>query len=387
MLVLAACTQAPAPVQNNTQEPVPLLLKVTYAGGFVPTDMLQTVLTVTEGGNATLRTLGQNSTVTSEKTMILSTDEMDQLRRIVVNIGTLNKEYKQEPMLVADAGYADIVVKNMTTRIDPNVPEWYPGQLQPLRAWIDQVLSTFYEQPGQANLIECPPGIEKGGICTKEYNPVCANGQTYGNKCEACSAQSVNQYEEGACEGTGDINPDNGRVAFTQCTDPRPEICTREYNPVCGEVDNGVRCITTPCDSSDKVTFGNACEACANASTYGYWPGECGNMPSDTPKQCAASEDSYMSQLGPVCIKHYGDAEIKKWKTCNTQAQCTAGDSCVYATRTTDNKEVAWSGAPNEQGPYKESLRCVPEEYKNYLLHTSGVSGVDENGQSYSMIA
>jgi len=72
------------------------------------------------------------------------------------------------------------------------------------------------------------------------------------------------------------------RVAFTQC-DPeaRPSVCTKEYRPVCGEVDNGVRCITTPCESTERRTFGNACMACADPGTHGYWPNACDNPVQD----------------------------------------------------------------------------------------------------------
>ena len=33
---------------------------------------------------------------------------------------------------------------------------------------------------------------------------------------------------------------------FKSCETPRPQMCTREYRPVCGHVDTGIRCITTP---------------------------------------------------------------------------------------------------------------------------------------------
>ena len=70
-----------------------------------------------------------------------------------------------------------------------------------------------------------------------------------------------------------------GRLAFTKC-DPenRPQACTREYRPVCAEVDNGVRCVTTPCDSTDQKEFGNGCTACADAKTDGYWPVACAEL-------------------------------------------------------------------------------------------------------------
>lgn len=71
-------------------------------------------------------------------------------------------------------------------------------------------------------------------------------------------------------------------MAFTQCdAEHRPEVCTKEYRPVCAEVDNGVRCITTPCDSTDQRNFGNACMACADANVTGHWPVACEALGND----------------------------------------------------------------------------------------------------------
>lgn len=38
-----------------------------------------------------------------------------------------------------------------------------------------------------------------------------------------------------------------------------PITCTQEYDPVCGVVDTGIRCVTTPCPSSAEKTFSNKC--------------------------------------------------------------------------------------------------------------------------------
>lgn len=86
-----------------------------------------------------------------------------------------------------------------------------------------------------------------------------------------------------AVEATQDEKPEGenapaagGRMAFTTCdAEHRPEVCTKEYRPVCAEVDNGVRCITTPCDSTDQRNFGNACMACADPKVTGHWPVAC----------------------------------------------------------------------------------------------------------------
>lgn len=114
----------------------------------------------------------------------------------------------------------------------------------------------------------------------------------------AACASSVREPEEPAAEPTYEPPPapdepesppapdepaegsaPGGRLAFTTCDpDDRPQMCTKEYRPVCAEVDNGVRCVTTPCDSTDKKEFGNACTACADPKTHGYWPVPCAEL-------------------------------------------------------------------------------------------------------------
>lgn len=67
---------------------------------------------------------------------------------------------------------------------------------------------------------------------------------------------------------------------YTACQEPRPEMCTREYRPVCAQRDTGIRCVTTPCDSTEWVTLPSACTACSDADVLGHRPGECAERPS-----------------------------------------------------------------------------------------------------------
>lgn len=64
---------------------------------------------------------------------------------------------------------------------------------------------------------------------------------------------------------------------FTACTEPRRPMCTREYRPVCADVDTGIRCITTPCPSTETKTYANACMACADEKVRGYRQDACTN--------------------------------------------------------------------------------------------------------------
>ena len=60
-----------------------------------------------------------------------------------------------------------------------------------------------------------------------------------------------------------------------RCEDPRPQMCTREYRPVCALRDTGIRCVTIPCPSTEWKTYGNACDACADVDVIGHLPGAC----------------------------------------------------------------------------------------------------------------
>ena len=59
------------------------------------------------------------------------------------------------------------------------------------------------------------------------------------------------------------------------CPEQRPQMCTREYMPVCATRDTGVRCVTTPCPSSEQKTYSNGCEACADKKVLGYIANAC----------------------------------------------------------------------------------------------------------------
>lgn len=94
--------------------------------------------------------------------------------------------------------------------------------------------------------------------------------------CLACAeGVSVEAY---CAENTGTMGCDEAepsRDGYVACTEPRPEMCTMQYDPVCAEVDTGIRCITEPCPSTEWKTYGNGCSACGDADVLGYVPGEC----------------------------------------------------------------------------------------------------------------
>jgi len=62
-----------------------------------------------------------------------------------------------------------------------------------------------------------------------------------------------------------------------QCTDPRPQICTMDYTPVCATRDNSKPCATAACEPTETATYANACMACADPAVKYHLPTACGS--------------------------------------------------------------------------------------------------------------
>ena len=50
----------------------------------------------------------------------------------------------------------------------------------------------------------------------------------------------------------------------TKCLEPRPEMCTMDYNPVCGNLADG-----------SVKTYSNDCNACSDPDVTSFSQGEC----------------------------------------------------------------------------------------------------------------
>jgi len=95
----------------------------------------------------------------------------------------------------------------------------------------------------------------------------------------ACQSNAVNESgtNSSSSSSSSDKNdtPPIKQSNYTKCKDPRPEMCTREYRPVCAKRDTGVRCVTTPCSSTELVTKPTGCAACSDKKVFGYTLGAC----------------------------------------------------------------------------------------------------------------
>jgi len=53
-------------------------------------------------------------------------------------------------------------------------------------------------------------------------------------------------------------------VKLQDCEEPRPQVCTMDYRPVCASLSDG-----------SSKTFSNGCSACADSRVEGWHDGAC----------------------------------------------------------------------------------------------------------------
>jgi len=67
-----------------------------------------------------------------------------------------------------------------------------------------------------------------------------------------------------SCASVPPADKASARAAINVCEEPRPQVCTMDYRPVCG----------TLSDASVK-TYSNGCSACGDANVVSWVEGEC----------------------------------------------------------------------------------------------------------------
>ena len=72
---------------------------------------------------------------------------------------------------------------------------------------------------------------------------------------------SISCINIGCVASSNNISKDN---SYILCEEPRPEICTMEYVPVCGKLIDG-----------SLKTYSNGCNACSDKKVKGYKFGPC----------------------------------------------------------------------------------------------------------------
>jgi len=60
------------------------------------------------------------------------------------------------------------------------------------------------------------------------------------------------------------IGTNSGDTAQTVCTNPRLQVCTMDYRPVCGRIEDG-----------SSKTYSNGCTACSDVTVTSHTEGPC----------------------------------------------------------------------------------------------------------------
>lgn len=204
---------------------------------------------------------------------------------------------------------------------------------------------------------ECPPGelcSPRTGTCsparcTRIYSPVCGlDGKTYGNECEA-NAQHVVIAHQGECEEERECGGVVGRPCPKNqfCEEPtgqchpggigrcesKPELCTRQYDPVCG---------------CDFKTYSNDCTRRA-AGVSLLWTGPCSFSPADRTTKPGLP------------------------KFCQVNADCSATDYCARSEGRCDRDDGR--------------CRTRPEACKDLYRPVCGCNGVTYSNDCYAAAA
>ena len=236
----------------------PVLFSVRYAGAFTMPEWAQTIYKVEEG-LFTVTRMTNDDEVTHSASRELSAEELGELQDILAAINNLEPNYTTDE-LVTDVGFAQWVVGDEETRVDPNIDEAYPASLLALRQWVAKQAELLPDEQGRIYQ------TRDTDICMR-IKYACEPGMEPFSDDAGCGCKI-------ASDPAGSTHP-----ALTECGESqRGMACTMQYDPVCASVDTGIRCITTPCPSAEYKTYGNACSACSDEKVYGYFPGECGGF-------------------------------------------------------------------------------------------------------------
>ncbi|MDX1594104.1 MAG: hypothetical protein R3298_07640 [Gammaproteobacteria bacterium] len=81
----------------------------------------------------------------------------------------------------------------------------------------------------------------------------------------ACALAGLLASVAGCAAPSGDDRARDDGPPLVTCTEPRPQMCTMHYDPVCARVGEG--------DGAGWRTYPNGCSACSDPGVTAYRPG------------------------------------------------------------------------------------------------------------------
>jgi hypothetical protein len=116
------------------------------------------------------------------------------------------------------------------------------------------------------------------GCGSQSKEPPATNGTAGDTKTETPPPPEVvgTETPPPPAPGTNPGGPSAAELVQCSAESRRAELCTQQHDPVCADVDTGVRCVRAPCpESTERKTFSNACMACKEAKVMAYRKGSC----------------------------------------------------------------------------------------------------------------
>lgn len=185
------------------------------------------------------------------------------------------------------------------------------------------------------------------------YDLVCWNDWiTYKNDCFACTSPLVQTYTFWECKN-------NERINYCTAQQKSAELCTMEYNPVCG---------------SDSKTYGNSCTACQSETVESYTQWECENSAFVT-----EWDSDYLHEIMDILQKNWSVScnynYNNNWKEIHWKFM-TDWERFYYNledsdyTLSTDDKTYYWSSSSASEKTIIESPTDIESEIASILLDT-----------------